>query len=107
MHKILANNRQENSGDTEAARNFLKLLCKEHGLKSARLYGTITSLTNTNKTQEDFDKNFKQLYFEKLNKNLKPEYYELFHSLGRVKDGVQTLVKMRQDLLNLLEEKSK
>ena len=84
--------------------NFFKVLCKEHGLKSERLLSTISSLIQTSKTPLDFEKNFTHNNFEKLNKNLKPEYFELFQSLGRVKDGVQTLVKMREDLLNLLEK---
>ena len=44
--------------------------------------------------------------FDKLNKSLRPDYYELFQSLGRVKDGVETVVNIRKDLLNLLEDKS-
>ena len=84
--------------------NFLKILCKEHGLKNDRLFNTISSLAQASKTSLDFEKNFTHINFEKLNKNLKPEYFELFQSLGRVKDGVQTLVKMREDLLNLLEK---
>lgn len=63
-------------------------------------------MANVSKTADEFQKNFKQINFEKLNSALKPEYYHLFQNLGRVKDGVQTLVKVRQDLLKLLEEKS-
>ena len=99
--------KEKSIDDMAITGNFLKMLCKEHGLKNERLYGTLSSLVQSNKTQNDFEKNFNQNSYEKLNKNIKPEYYELFQSLGRVKDGVQTIVTMRQDLLSLLEEKSK
>lgn len=41
-----------------------------------------------------------------MNSALKPEYYSLFQNLARVKDGVNTLVKLREDLLKILEKKS-
>jgi hypothetical protein len=63
-------------------------------------------LANSNKNQTELEKNLNQIAYDKLNNNLKPEYYNLFQSLGRVKDGVQTLVKIREDILSLLEPKS-
>jgi len=104
LQKTFTNNKESSSAVTG---NFFKILCKEHGLKNERLFGNISSLLQSNKTLSEFEKNFNQVNYEKLNKSLKPEYFELFQSLGRVKDGVQTLVKMRENLLNLLEEKSK
>lgn len=61
----------------------------------------------TNQTQEEFAQNFKQINYEKLNASLRPEYYTLFQNLARVKNGVSTLVKLREDLLHMLEQKSK
>ena len=64
-------------------------------------------MTSISKSALEFEQNFKQSHFERLKKNLRPEYSVLFQNLGRVGNGVRTLVKMRQDLLGLLEEKSK
>ena len=66
----------------------------------------MSSWININKNQTEFVRNFKNSNFEKINIALKPDYYNLFMSLSRVKDGVQTMVKMRETLLNTLEEKS-
>lgn len=66
----------------------------------------ITSLNSASNNYEEFEKNFRKVNYEKLMSSLKPEYYGLFQNLGRVKDGVHVVVKIRQDLLNLLETKS-
>lgn len=79
---------------------FLKALCTDHGLKTDRLSSYINSLASNQPIR------FKYANFEKLNQNLKPEYYSLFQNLGRVKNGVSTLVKIRQDLLDMLEKKN-
>lgn len=55
---------------------------------------------------DQFKQSFKQINFDKLNTKLKPEYYNLFQSLGRVNDGVKTLVSLRNDVLQILESKS-
>lgn len=99
--------KNKSANETAVTGNFLKTLCQDHGLRNERLFGIISNLAQANKTKNEFDKNFNQIHYEKLSKNIKPEYFDLFQSLGRVKDGVQTMVKMRQDLLNLLDEKSK
>ncbi len=52
------------------------------------------------------DNQLKHLSFEKLNETLKPEYYSLFQNLGRVRDGVKTIIKIREDVLDLLQIKS-
>ena len=59
-----------------------------------------------NANPNEFAKNFKYANFERLNNNLKPDYYNLFTSLSRVNDGVETLVQLRENLLNILEDKS-
>ena len=65
------------------------------------------NLTDQSESQSDlFKQNFKQINFDKLNTNLRPEYYNLFQSLSRVNDGVRTLVNMRNDVLQVLESKS-
>lgn len=87
---------------------------------------TIT-LIQINSLANSSDFKLKFINFEKLNAILKPEYYnlfqnlginiyvqmiliililDLFYYLGRAKHGVNTLVKMRQDLLEILENKS-
>ena len=48
----------------------------------------------------------KQINYEKLTASLRPEYYYLFQHLGRVADGVKTLVRIREDVLAMLHEKS-
>lgn len=63
------------------------------------------NLTDQSESHQ-FKQNFKQINFDKLNTKLKPEYYNLFQSLGRVNDGVKTLVSMRNDVLQILESKS-
>lgn len=63
-------------------------------------------MLNISKSSSEFRKNFKQFNYDRLNNTLRPQYYSLFQNLGRVKDGVHTLVKIRHDLLTVLEDKS-
>lgn len=53
----------------------------------------------------DFSKNFRLGNYDKLSTSIRPEYYNLFQNLARVKEGVSTLVKLRADLLQILEQK--
>jgi hypothetical protein len=64
-------------------------------------------MVKLNPNVSEFRKNLKQSNYDKLSGMVRPQYYQLFQNLGRVKDGVHTLVKIRHDLLTMLEEKSK
>ncbi|CAF0907496.1 unnamed protein product [Brachionus calyciflorus] len=92
---------------TQDRTEFIKSLCKDHGLKNERIFQSLTSLASSNKTLDEFNKNFRQINYDKLNATLRPEYNNLFQNLARVKDGVSTLVKLRADLLEVLEQKRK
>ena len=52
----------------------------------------------------EFESNFGSNSFEKLNSLLTPEYYNLFKSLSRVSDGAKTIIKIREDLLDIIEK---
>jgi hypothetical protein len=93
--------------DTQSSYQFLKFLTQEHGLNTEKLFGSISTFASVYPSQADFSKNFKSSNFDKLNMNLTPGYYNFFTQLGRVKDGVQTVVKIRENLLTSLEHKSK
>jgi hypothetical protein len=67
----------------------------------------ISPLVSLNPSQDEFTKNFKSTNYEKLNASLRPSYYNFFISLSRVHDGVETMVKMRANLLTMLEQKSR
>ena len=54
-------------------------------------------------TLTEFEKNFTHFNHDKISALLKPDYYVLFKSLARVKNGVQTVVKLREDLLEIME----
>jgi hypothetical protein len=85
----------------------LEILCKEHGIKADLLHSQIQSLsTRCQNSPDEFKANFKHLNYEKLAARLRPEYYSLFQNLGRVTDGVKTLVKMREEVLNMLQDSS-
>ncbi len=83
----------------------LEVLCKEHGIKSDLLYSQIQSLsTQAENNRDQFKVNFKHLNYEKLAARLRPEYYSFFQNLGRVTDGVKTVVKIRENVLSVLQE---
>ncbi|RNA10854.1 malonyl- mitochondrial [Brachionus plicatilis] len=84
---------------------LIKFICLDHGLKTDQIFNSINFLTNSSKNLNDFSKNFRLGNYDKLSTSIRPEYYNLFQNLARVKEGVSTLVKLRADLLKILEQK--
>ena len=62
------------------------------------------SLASSSANTTEFESNFGSNSFEKLNSLLTPEYYNLFKSLSRVSDGAKTIIKIREDLLDIIEK---
>ena len=61
------------------------------------------SLLTTGQTLDKFKHSLNHIHYDKLMQQLRPDYYIFFKSLARVPDGVQTIMKLRQDLLDVIE----